>query len=218
MKKFLSIYRDDLEDFIHSSLTSRPDGIFGFVENYAIKTRVPILSPATGEVLRFITNSLRPGRVLELGTGLGYSILWMLSTGLSISIDSWERNPECISRAGEFIEKFRRHGQEVNFRECHIMDTLRDATLQDYDLIFVDCDKICYPELLRILPFKVKKGAFLLFDNVLWHGRLKKGKFNRPSDLSMQEFWDLVSESYPRRTLFPVGDGLLLLQIMDNEM
>lgn len=213
MKKFLSIYRDNLEDFIHTNLTSRPSNLFNRVEAYALETRVPILSPATGEVLQFIIRSRNPTRILELGTGLGYSILWMLSTGLPLSIESWERNPECLKKAGEFVNQFLSENQNVNLKQCHILDTISTQTFLEYDLIFIDCDKVCYPELIRILPGKMRKGATLLFDNVLWHGRLHKEIHTRPSDISVQNFWETILQFHSKRTLFPVGDGLLLVEV-----
>lgn len=214
MKKFASIYRDDLEDFIHQNLTERPSALFREVESHAVQSRVPILSPATGEVLKFLVYSLSPGRILELGTGLGYSTLWMLSTGIPLTIDTWERNQVCIDKAMEFINYYRFSHQVVNFFHAHIVESLTGMdNLHSYDFIFVDCDKICYPELLELLPGKMKSGSKLVFDNVLWHGRLKKEIHTRPSDLAIQKFWEIVTKKFKDRTLFPVGDGLLLLKV-----
>jgi caffeoyl-CoA O-methyltransferase len=214
MKKFSSIYKEDLEDWIQEKLTNRPSPLFLEVEAYALETRVPILSPATGEVLQYIVSKEKPKSILELGTGIGYSALWMLSSDLPLQITSWDRNPTCTQDAERFLSRYLKSYQSVHLETRLILETVRSlSNLEVYDCIFVDCDKVCYPELLSELPPKMKPNSLLLFDNVLWHGRLKRGVHNRPSDVSIQDFWDLVLSHHSRRTLFPVGDGLLLLPI-----
>jgi caffeoyl-CoA O-methyltransferase len=214
MKKFESIYEDNLELFIHENLTNRPEILFREIEELAVKMKVPILSPATGEVLKYIIEKEKPSKILELGTGIGYSILWMLSSQVSITIESWERNPVCIATAENYIKKYISTHQNIIIKNLHILDECRKTdSFKDFDLIFIDCDKICYPELIETLPFKMKKDSIILIDNVLWHGRLLSEVHNKPSDKAIQKFWEIVIHNHKNRTLFPVGDGLLLIKI-----
>ncbi len=214
MKKFDSIYEGNLELFIHKNLTNRPSPIFYELEELAISMRVPILSPATGEVLQYIILKESPSQVLELGTGIGYSTLWMLSANIPMYVESWERNTACISTAEFYIKKLILENQNVVLKNFHILDKIKKTdSLENFDIIFIDCDKICYPDLLDVLPKKMKKNSILLFDNVLWHGRLNPLEHTRPSDKAIQKFWEKVSGEYNNRTLFPVGDGLLLIRL-----
>ncbi len=214
MKKFESIYKSNLELFIHENLTNRPDIQFKEMEELALTMRVPILSPATGEVLKYLIEKEKPANVLELGTGIGYSILWILSSKSSIYIESWERNPVCIATADKFIKKYISKNQNVVLKNLHILDECRKTeSFKDFDLIFIDCDKICYPELIETLPLKMKKDTLILIDNVLWHGRLMPEIHKKPSDKAIQKFWEIVINNHKNRTLFPVGDGLLLIKV-----
>jgi predicted O-methyltransferase YrrM len=112
------------------------------------------------------------------------------------------------------IESFIQKDQAVILENLHILDSVKNKpSFEEFEFVFVDCDKICYPELLSLLSLKLKPGSVLVFDNVLWHGRLQKDIHTRPSDHSIQTFWDLVLTNFSNRTLFPVGDGLLLLRI-----
>src|SRR5438309_10301523 len=40
---------------------------------------VPIVNPAAGRLLRVLVTALAPKRVLEIGTAIGFSTLWMAS-------------------------------------------------------------------------------------------------------------------------------------------
>ncbi|NBU98564.1 MAG: hypothetical protein EBS19_10210, partial [Spirochaetia bacterium] len=197
MKKFESIYEDNLELYIHKNLTNRPDILFDELEELALNMRVPILSPATGEVLKYIIEKERPSKVLELGTGIGYSILWMLSSRVSVSIESWERNPVCIATAENYIKKYISNNQNINLKNLHILDECRKRdSFKEFDLIFIDCDKICYPELIETIPFKMKKDSLILIDNVLWHGRIISDIHNKPSDKAIQKLWEIVRDKH----------------------
>lgn len=212
MKKFESIYIDGLESFINDNLTEKPFPIMKEMEEFAHNNRIPILSPAAGSILKFLVTIYKPQKVLELGTGLGYSTAWMLSSCISIEIDTIDRNGEELKSAELFLSKLLLQTQKVQFLHKQCQEYLTSSiNLYEYDFIFTDCDKIFYPEFLEILIQKTKPKTILLFDNVLWHGRLDEEKHNKPSDRAIQEFWKLIKTRTLPYTLFPAGDGLLLI-------
>lgn len=212
MKEFESIYIDGLERIINEKLTQRPFHIFLEMEEFAKNNKIPILSPAAGSVLKFLINILKPKNVLELGTGLGYSTSWMLSAGIPIEIYTLDRNARELRSAESFLSQIILETQKIHFMETHCLEFLKKAEdLHSFDLVFVDCDKICYPEILEILSQKTKPETHWLFDNVLWHGRLEEGKHTKPSDKAIQAFWREIQLRKLNYTLFPSGDGLLLI-------
>lgn len=213
MKQLQSIFIEGLENYIDQELIERPDSKFNEIENFAEIHSVPILSPASGAVLRHLIEINHPKRILELGTGLGYSAAWMLDTKLDFSLVTIDRNVEMSMKAKEFIESIKQPNQTIEFIHSHILDKLKQMeNLESFDLIFIDCDKICYPEILDIFLKQVSKNLILIFDNVLWHGRLLDKHSVRPSDQAVQKFWTKIKESKIKQTLFPVGDGILYLE------
>lgn len=208
-----SIFREGLEDWINQNLVSRAHPILEEIESKAKVESIPILSPTSGAILKFLIEVFQPKRILELGTGLGYSTCWMLLSKLELQIDTIDRNPDCLKEAKEFISKIIQPNQNVNYLKTHGLLYLRNQTsFETYDFIFIDFDKITYPELLEIFLEHGKKDAKILFDNVLWHGQLNPEIHTRPSDLAIQKLWRLVREKNLNTTLFPAGDGLLLIQ------
>lgn len=213
MKKLESIFKDNFEVWIDENLISRPHSVLVEIERKAKEFNIPILSPTSGAILKFLVEMFKPKQVLELGTGLGYSTCWMLLSNLELEIHTIDRNPECLNKARDSIDKIIHSKQKVEYIKTHGMLYLQNqASLENYDFIFIDFDKITYPDLLRIFLNKCQKDVKLLFDNVLWHGRLNPEIYNRPSDLAIQELWNLIKKLELKRTLFPSGDGLLLIQ------
>jgi predicted O-methyltransferase YrrM len=189
-------------------------------ESWAEKESIPVLSPVSGKILSKLISWLKPKSVLELGMGGGISLYWILKS------ISWEVEILTVDRKEELLlpveERIRSSGLDIPgrlfFKVAQILDSCRSGEIkpENYEFIFVDCDKITYPHLLEIfLEKKVQKESsikYVLFDNVLWHGRLIDEQFDKPSDRAMRRFWDQILESGVEYTLFPSGDGLLLLE------
>lgn len=210
MKKFESIFKDGFEDYINERLVKRPFPYFLEIEDRAKKRNVPILSPAAGETLRFIVGQLQPKKILELGTGMGYSTVWMLSGLEDVHITTIERNEKLVNTSIELVTPHLLKTQKVEFLKMGCVEYLQNNDLSEFDLFFIDCDKIFYPEILELLKPLKKHGVSLLFDNVLWHGRLDPALYDRPSDRAIQKLWEMVFTLDWERTLFTAGDGLLL--------
>jgi predicted O-methyltransferase YrrM len=211
MKEFESYYKNDLEEKINTELISRPSSIFIEMEEFAKKEKIPILSPSTGSILNFLIKIINSKKILELGTGLGYSAAWILFSNSSIELDTIDRNLRELKRAEFFLEKLKLENK-VNFIRAHCLEYIEKMeNLHKYDTIFIDCDKICYPDLIDIFLKKTRPNTHLIFDNVLWHGRLFEEEFNKPSDIAMKEFWKKVKSNFSYQ-LFTNGDGLLLTQ------
>lgn len=211
MKKFESIYVDGLEAYINDNLVQRPFPIMYEMEAFARENRIPILSPATGSILKLLATQYKSRKILELGTGLGYSTAWLLSSGLQMEIETLDRNLREQKSAETFLRKIQNHDQSIHFLNRHCLEFLTECSILEYDLIFVDCDKICYPEILDHLSKKTPKESIWLFDNVLWHGRLNETIHTKPSDRAIQDFWKTLRNQKHAYTLFPSGDGLLLV-------
>lgn len=73
------------------------------LEKEALRTEVPIIRRATRDVLRYLLKTKKPARVLEVGTAIGYSALFMqaLSAG-DIQDHNDRKSRKCVlSRQGK---------------------------------------------------------------------------------------------------------------------
>jgi predicted O-methyltransferase YrrM len=120
----------------------------------------------------------------------------------------------------EELEDFvRKHIAEANATE-KIDYLLGDATNiipglnEAFDLVFIDADKDNYLTYYELVFDKVKKGGYILADNVLWSGKVT-GDFEQV-DFDTQQIMKfnarVQSDDRVENILLPIRDGLMLIR------
>ena len=124
-----------------------------------------------GRLLSIISKIINPKKILEIGTFTGYSTL-CLAEGLDKNgqIHTVDINEELYDLQRKY---FKKSSFDSNITQ-HLGNALEIIPKldHDFDLIFLDADKINYPKYLDILIVRLKKGGVLLSDNVLWDGKV----------------------------------------------
>ena len=83
----------------------------------------------------------------------------------------------------------------------------------NYDLAFLDGDKVEYAEYLDEAVRLVRPGGLICFDNALWHDRVADPAQRDPETSAIRDLLQRVSEDEAlRAVLLPVGDGMLAVQ------
>ena len=174
---------------------------------------VPIIRPETASVLQTMIAALRPMRILEVGTAVGYSALLMaqvMPEGARITtIEKYK------PRADEAREHFETAGLagRITLIEGDAGEVLKTIS-ETFDLIFMDAAKGQYiqwlPRILRVLA----PGGVLFSDNVLQDGDIIESRFaverrNRTIHARMREYLFALTHSEELKTcVIPVGDGV----------
>jgi len=131
----------------------------------------PIIGRLVGRLLFQLARMAKAKRVLELGSGFGYSAYWFASAvgpeGKVICTDS---DPENKQRAEEYLGKVGLFGRV----EFHVGEALgiMNGIEGDFDIIFNDIDKHQYPEAFRLAAPRLRPGGVLISDNALWSGEV----------------------------------------------
>ncbi len=195
------------------SLDEGNTGILAEIEKEARKERVPIIRQETQNLLRLLLDMKRPASILEIGTAVGFSTLFLLEHNpvpcRIVTIENYKKRIP-IAR-----EHFKRAGKEeqIHLMEGDAMEIL--PTLSGtFDFIFLDAAKGQYihflPELLRLL----EAGGTLVSDNVLQEGDILESRFavtrrNRTIHKRMREYlYELTHDSRLITSVLPVGDGV----------
>jgi caffeoyl-CoA O-methyltransferase len=173
------------------------------------------VTPEVGQFLSLLVRLTTARRVIELGTFMGYSALWMALAlppeGRVLTID--------INR--DWNEVARRHWQEAGVADriearlspglVELERLLAEGGAEQYDLAFLDADKRNYPVYGEQLLALLRPGGLLVADNVLWNGRVINPRPDDREALAIQRFNEQLSRD-PRLLLsmVPLGDGLML--------
>lgn len=168
--------------------------------------------PLQGKLLEFISRMMKPSRILEIGTFTGYSAI-CLAKGLAPGgiLHTIDINDELSDTALKFI-------REAGLEERIILHT-GDALeiipqLKDtFDLVFIDADKEEYIRYYQLVFPKVRRGGFIIADNVLWGGKvLPESRDSEKETVSIREFNAFIlSDSKVEKMMLPFRDGIYLL-------
>ena len=213
---------DKLERYIHDH--SSPEG--PLLEELDRATHHRMVAPRMisghiqGKFLQLLTASLRPKRVLEIGTFTGYSAL-SIAAGLEegARLDTFEVDDE----QRDFIQSFfdrSEHGSKIRL---HIGSALELApTLGEcYDLVFMDGDKREYPAYLAMLlgdssgVAMVRSGSLIIADNILWYGKITEPtRHGDHHTEALKEFnRQVVNDPRLESVILPLRDGLNIIRV-----
>ncbi len=172
----------------------------------------PPVGRGTATTLTMLARAVNARAVVEIGTGAGVSGLALFAgmqpEGILTSVDIEPEHQQAARRAflaaGIPTQRFRLIGGAA----LNVLPRLSDGA---YDLVFVDGDKLEYPEYVEQGIRLLRHGGVIAVDNTLWHDRVADGgnadeetEAIRAALTAVRENEDLVP------ALLPVGDGLLV--------
>ena len=181
------------------------------IKKKALEDKVPIIMDDTLEVIAKILDEIKPKKILEIGTAVGYSAIcfseYLQENG---KIDTIERDTERVKEARKNIKKAEVE-EKINIYEgdaVEILPTLND----EYDVVFIDAAKGKYPFFLKESLRMLKPNGVILADNILYKGYVmsdyNKHK-QRTAVRNLREYIKEVTEDPNLETeILEVGDGL----------
>lgn len=207
------IVDDRIRDYLHS-LESGQGALLDTIEKDAVRSGIPIIRRETGALLRTLVAALRPSRILEIGTAVGYSALLMCQAmPETCHITTIEKYGKRIPLARE---NFRKAGEDgrITLAEGDAGELLKEFEGREFDLVFMDAAKGQYlnwlPLLLRLMPV----GGVLISDNVLQDGDIVESRFaverrNRTIHTRMRDYlYTLKHREELETAVIPIGDGV----------
>lgn len=205
-----------LAAFLHSFDHTLPP-LLNQLEQEAKEDNVPIIRPQMQSLLRFLMTSIQPKRILEVGTAVGFSALFMSTFApKNCHITTIERYDKYIAKAKEHFELAGKM-EEITLLEGDAAEVLKHLTENEsYDFIFMDAAKGQYihflPDILRLLA----PNGILVSDNILQEGELIESKYavtrrNRTIHNRMREYLYALTHNDALETMIlPIADGVTL--------
>lgn len=197
-------------EYLEALIPAR-DALLERIEELAAVEGHPIADPEVAQVMRILVRLRRPARILEIGTNVGYSVIVMgRECDESAVIETIEIDRETLAVARRFVAEAGL-APRVIFHEGAALDVLPRLD-GAFDLVFIDCVKTEYGDYLDHIMPKLRDGALIVADNVLWKGQVAEGaraERERASTGAIAAFNARIT-SDPRllTTILPVSDGL----------
>lgn len=186
------------------------------IKQKALEEHIPIIMDDTLEVIANYLIKMKPERILEIGTAVGYSAIcfskYLNEDGM---IDTIERDEERIKEAKVNIKNMDLENK-IHIYEGDAVEIL--PTLNEkYDAVFIDAAKGKYPFFLKEALRMIKPNGIIFADNILYKGYVmsdyNKHK-QRTAVRNLREYIKEVSENPNLETeILEVGDGLAVSRI-----
>ena len=190
-------------------LAAARDPVLLTMERIAWRRSFPIVGPEVGALLCQLALVSGARRILEMGSGFGYSASWfargLARGGQIICIDS---SPENAQEAASY---FRRQGVQRRIRFL-VGDALKlvDRLPGAFDIILNDVEKEDYPRVFRKVLPRLRRGGILVTDNMLWDGRVVQEN-ESPSTRGVRRYTRMLYGCKDLlTTMLPIRDGVTI--------
>jgi len=210
----LNIVTPGIETYLNSLLPQR-EAWFIEMEEIAAREDFPAVGPQVGAFLELMARSVGARRVMELGSGFGYSGLWfckaMPKDGYILLSDFDEKN-ETAAR------KFFKAAGMSHLMAFHTGDALTMLNLQlelveksgaeRFDVIFNDVEKELYPKVIEPVFRLLRRGGLFITDNALWMGKVAQGPVDETTAAVLEFNERMKAHQGFLTSWLPLRDGL----------
>jgi predicted O-methyltransferase YrrM len=173
------------------------------------------IDPTQCHFLHLIIKISNIKNVLEIGTFTGLSAL---SISLALPEDgkliALDKNEKTNELALKFFKKAKQD-HKIKTIVKPALETLEELNKNEFDMIFIDADKMNYKQYYEKSLELIKKGGLIIIDNVLWHGEVADEKNNDKFTINIREFNKFVSEdNRVEQIIIPLGDGMTVCRVL----
>jgi caffeoyl-CoA O-methyltransferase len=211
--RLVDIVDPRIEAYMEERLRRFDEPVLLEMEAHAKERGFPIVGRNVGATLEVLARSVGARRIMELGSGFGYSAYWHArAVGPDGEVHLTDGDPENEAKAADYLKRAGLDDR-VTF---HVGDAVTEMEKLDgdFDLVFCDIDKDGYPAAWRAASERIRQGGLYVCDNVLWYGRVA---VEDPEDARPQytkavlEHNRLIAEDQRYvSTIVPTRDGVLV--------
>ena len=187
------------------------------IKQKALEEHIPIIMDDTLEVVDQILKEVKPKRILEIGTAVGYSAtMFAKYTDEDCIIDTIEIDEERAKEAKENIEKIG-VANRINIIVGNAVDILPTIS-QEYDIVFIDAAKGKYPVFLENAIRLIKNDGLILADNILYKGYVMSDYNKHKQRTAVRHLREYIQEITENEKLeseiLEIGDGLAITRVI----
>lgn len=198
-----------LDQYIRDLVPPR-DPVLAEMESYAAEHDVPIVGPAVGSLLEILARSIGADRIFEMGSAIGYSTAFFArAVGKGGQVFYTDGDSANAERAGRYLDLMG-VADRVTIKVGDAIASL-EATPGYFDVVFIDVDKEGYPAALKAAAPRVRRGGYLIADNVLWSGKVIDGEVKDKATEGIRHFnRTLFALPEFKSVIVPLRDGVAI--------
>ena len=210
----MNIVNPAIEEYLRR-ITPSHHAILKEMETLAEMTKFPIVGPLVGRTLYVLARLANAKRVLELGSGYGYSAFWFaLAVGEGARIVCTENSIDNIRRAEDFLSRASLWNK-VTYEQGDALQSM-DRQQGEFDIIFMDIDKHQYPDGFRNGFRRLRTGGLFITDNVLWSGKVTETEQDVSTRAIVQYNEMIFNTPGTFSTILPVRDGVAVTMKVES--
>ncbi|AGW41007.1 O-methyltransferase [Leifsonia xyli subsp. cynodontis DSM 46306] len=176
----------------------------------SLELGVEPIAPSTGAQAAVVVAATAAENIVEIGTGVGVSGLWLLRGGTSAQLTSIDIEVDYQQHARAFFTEAGIPASRVRLITGRALDVLPRMNEGSYDIVFVDADPASVIEYVEHGLRLVRPGGTVLVPHALWRGRVADPAAR---DEVATGFRTLITETAASgaviSALSPAADGLL---------
>lgn len=207
----MNLDSEKINEYVESHSQAEPE----LLQKLSRETWQKVLAPRMlsghlqGRILSMISKLIQPKNILEIGTYTGYSAL-CLAEGMTQDgeLHTIDVNEELFDFQRKYFDASD-YGDQI-IQHLGLAVDIIPSLDKTFDLVFIDADKSNYLNYLDLVLPKLRKGAVILSDNVLWSGKVVSEVAENDLDTKVLLQYNKRLNEDPRleTVLLPVRDGL----------
>jgi len=214
-------FTPDLEKYLNSN--SVENAVLKELREFSFKELGDVanmqVSPEQASFLRMLVKIGNYCQILEVGTFMGYSTLAMAlglnGNGKIITVDN---DIKTTKYAKHFWNKAN-VSEKITLINEDGLKSLQKFKEEKFifDFIFIDANKSEYKNYLEFSLDLISDNGLIIFDNVLWKGKVADPTINDKKTNIIRQFNDFIkNDKRVDTTMISIGDGMTLCQKKKN--
>lgn len=202
--------KDSSWKFAEEFVVERPE--IALARQHSIELGVEAISPATGAQLALVAAAARATNIIEIGTGVGVSGLWMLTGAPSATLTSidYETDHQDSARAAFLAAGI--PSNRIRLITGRALEVLPRMNEGSYDIVLVDADAQSVIEYVEHALRLARPGGIVLVPHALWHDKVADPAQRGETVTGFRSLLrEIATSDAVISALSPVGDGLLQL-------
>jgi len=205
----VEIATGDGSSYMRALLDRYDEPVLLEMEKLADREHFPIVNRHVGVTIEILARAIGARRVLELGSGYGYSAFWFArDVGQRGEVHCTDDDPENAKKAKEFLSRANLW-DVIRFHVGDALTLLRQIG-GEWDIVYNDIDKESYPDAWKVGRDHVRIGGLYICDNVLRVGRAPKKLSGQWTEAIREHNEKVASDSRYLSSILPIREGLML--------